>query len=274
MRLSLLLLASILSAGLSSASASTQAFAYCAGLGTHDLQTNYATCSGSQSYNLGNGMYFGRSETVFSKALYGVLGASGIGAVSGNVDGAATSTEADSSFIDPFTLTTASPTTGTITFNFLVTGNQGHGGSGNFGTDGVPWFTYTFFYGEAGNGYTSMEFIPNGTTPLNFVMTFSTLTGPYSSDFQSLLETDGLCQITGVGSCNVWNLFYDTAVVTGFQILDSNGNPLPASDLAFQSGTNYNDLHETPEPGSIVMVGTAVLGLLPLIKRSIARHRS
>ena len=64
--------------------------------------------------------------------------------------------------------------------------------------------------------------------------------------------------------------FYDTARITGIQILDSTGNPVDNWTIASESGLNYtpNGLFApAPEPGSICLLTVGLLGLVLLSRR-------
>ncbi len=64
-----------------------------------------------------------------------------------------------------------------------------------------------------------------------------------------------------VGTNTMQADFTHTAIVTGLMVLDANGNPIPGVSVLAASGTNYNNLSPTPEPETLVLLGSSVLGL-------------
>lgn len=75
---------------------------------------------------------------------------------------------------------------------------------------------------------------------------------------------------TATGSAYV--NYANTARIIGIDVLDASGNSLVAStQLSFDSGINYHlgapDVTTTPEPSSIALLGTGLLGLAPVVRR-------
>jgi hypothetical protein len=101
-------------------------------------------------------------------------------------------------------------------------------------------------------------------------------TAPLSLSF----EADDECatQASGdngylVGSCSALLEYIDTAEITSIVVEDSSGNPVPGATATSLNGIDYNLPPSTiPEPGSIVLLASGLVGVARLIKRNAGRQ--
>lgn len=133
-----------------------------------------------------------------------------------------------------------------------------------FGKD-MPGGAYTLASFEQANGelYASWGDYPHPNIP--FRATSSAL--GYSADVTFWLQLDvsadcGAGYSGGEDSCGSVAAYGDTLRVTGFQVLDSNHNPITDLSVTADSGFDYNGHGgippEVPEPGTLILFATGI----------------
>jgi hypothetical protein len=87
------------------------------------------------------------------------------------------------------------------------------------------------------------------------------------------LEAEVICSSVGGGdstTCNASSDFIDTVAITGAQVYDSSGNLVNGATLVSDTGFNPNAIPSTvPEPGSVLLFGPGLAGLVRLMRRKI-----
>jgi hypothetical protein len=88
------------------------------------------------------------------------------------------------------------------------------------------------------------------------------------------LESVAICNFIGGGgpttTCNASSDFLDTVAITGAQVYDSSGNLVNGATLVSDTGFNPNAIPSTvPEPGSFLLFGTGLVGVVSLMRRKI-----
>lgn len=154
------------------------------------------------------------------------------------------------------------------------------------GVDAAVGVTYGTAFGQLGAFATTIGFDSQGNTftyipygvdlrngiPISFDVPYSPSgynpsTGLYSYApdwFYVQLSAAANCSVGGAegdsSMCAADSDYQDTLRVTGLEVLDSNGNPVPGATLSAASGFDYNGRSSVPEPGTFVLLATLVAG--------------
>jgi hypothetical protein len=109
--------------------------------------------------------------------------------------------------------------------------------------------------------------LPSGTTDLQV----SSLIGNGQADLNLFLTSFAECFVGEGGTCAGSTDFYDPLTITGAQVFDASGNLVSDVTLTSESGFNPNagSLVPTPEPSSLLLMGTGLLALFGAAKRKL-----
>ena len=83
------------------------------------------------------------------------------------------------------------------------------------------------------------------------------------------------CETAGVATCSAQSLFFDTATINSITVEDTTGNAVSGATVTSLAGINYNSpMQVTPEPSSILLLGTGAMSIAGLIsRRHVARNQ-
>ena len=106
--------------------------------------------------------------------------------------------------------------------------------------------------------------LPSGTTNLQV----SSLIGNGQAELNLFLMSGAECFVGEGGTCTGSTDFYDPLTITGAQVFDASGNLVSGVTLVSQSGYNPNvgNFVPTPEPSSLLLMGTGLLALIGIAK--------
>jgi hypothetical protein len=176
---------------------------------------------------------------------------------------------ADSQFQDTFTISGAAPNSALVLY-IRVEGTESTATNGPTNQQFGSFQTELHSSGSETSGSFTPGFTPEQTFLAssginNFMRTYAL--GIPGTGTQLPIELD-LKTVTQCGtadqfSCTSSSDFSDTAIVTGFQVIDTDGSIDPNAIVTAASGTNYNGLQSavvTPEPNPLILCVTGLVG--------------
>lgn len=169
------------------------------------------------------------------------------------------------------------PQNGSFVFTYHLDGSASDTLTGNAGTafGGAIWSNQTYlealsnpgtpyidpYTGETQEGTDILDPQSTGTYSLS---NNYTLAVPYTNgtgSYQLGLVSDTQCLLAAFyvqGSCSQNLNFGSTLEITGLEVLDANGNPVPNAVVTSASGLNYLALAPVPEPASLGLAIVAI----------------
>jgi hypothetical protein len=152
---------------------------------------------------------------------------------------------------------------GNVIFTLALSGSETTSGS-----DGSAGAEIVIGSGESFVGASGTSLIlPTGASTVKI----STPVSAGSSAFSFTLFDEATCpgytalQIALGDSCTATADFLDPATITGAAVYDSNGDLISNASIVSRSG--YSPPATTPEPTSVLLFGTGLLGLVGLVRR-------
>jgi hypothetical protein len=175
---------------------------------------------------------------------------------------------ADATISDTATLQGA-PASGSLAFVFAVDGTLSLTTSLNNGNDHADEFMSVSVDG------TIFDSTILYSAAAQMVSATETVNASYSGSVFNLilaLNTTADCTNGGTIACSAVADFSDTSRILGVEVLDSNGNIVPGATLTSSTGFVYPEVSSVPEPSSLILLSTALLGAY-LLMRTLAKTK-
>ncbi|MGF7183716.1 PEP-CTERM sorting domain-containing protein [Tunturiibacter psychrotolerans] len=92
--------------------------------------------------------------------------------------------------------------------------------------------------------------------------------------FGTEFESANQCETDGSATCSAQSLFFNTATIDSITVENANGSPVSGATVTSLAGIDYNasPVGSTPEPSSILLLGTGVISIAALIRRRLSIH--